>query len=376
MAPVLWTFAGVLSLKDLAIDAGDAQWNKTSNGWPDELSLRHWGKMMVAVKTERKLKKMLIFVDNAAIHMDLEIAALFAKNNIVLLGLIPSGTSKMQPLDKLFFGPVKRMFPTIASEHGLAREYCTVAQIFKLCVDKMEATAAKRKSSVLASAFKQCGLYPFNPDIFSDKAFGESDFRLGIKKGDAAVLKAREVGLLESEAVVEAHTFEALSKAEQKLGALADAKRAARLASAKVGDTTIDKDGALKRSVFTSISWHEAAVADQAAKAKVISDTADRVAARAAKALVTTAEKKARSEAFQIRVAEGKKKKEEKAAAKLLKNIGTAPPLVTEADVFDMFDDQEPAAPAPKAGKKTARAPAEAGNQYAKTFVAKKARLV
>jgi hypothetical protein len=48
---------------------------------------------MVEVEIKRGLGKMPIFVDDSDIYTDLEVAALFAKHNIVRLGPIPFAKS-------------------------------------------------------------------------------------------------------------------------------------------------------------------------------------------------------------------------------------------------------------------------------------------
>jgi len=144
LCPTLWTFAGTLSKTDMCAGAPGDYWNKTANGWPDVKTVRAWAKIMVDEKAKRSLKQMLIVVDNAAIHMDLQIASLFRANNIVLLGMIPSATSKMQPLDKLFFAPIKKAkIPTIASRLGCVRSFATIAKLFHMAVEEMEESARK-----------------------------------------------------------------------------------------------------------------------------------------------------------------------------------------------------------------------------------------
>ncbi len=100
--------------------------------------------MMVEVEIKRGLGKMPIFVDDSDIYTDLEVAALFAKHNIVLLGPIPFAKSKMQLLDVTFFCILTGMCRSVADAHGLSRENSTVAGIFKLCADKLQAISNRK----------------------------------------------------------------------------------------------------------------------------------------------------------------------------------------------------------------------------------------
>ena len=369
LGPILWTFKGVENAKDLASGAPNSYWQKTHNGWPDQSTLRHWGKLMIKTKNERALEKMLIFVDNAAIHCDLELCAELAANKIVLLGLVPSSTSKTQPLDKAFFGSIKAKFPGMASKKGLVRSYATVATIFEMCLDEMDASAFKAGSSVLASGFRQTGLWPWNPKIHGDESFAPSDLRLGIKAGDEAVKKAAERGKAASIDLIQAVIDAEQPEGVQKLQALADAKRAARLAVAAGTGTTaegpIDGAGFVKRALYTSVSFHEE-VSKKAAAEEAAKKAAKLAAvARSASAAARRAEKVARSDAFKAKTAASKLKKEAEIAAKALK----------AAEMAAKKAAPPPQIPPPPAnvGKKRARAPSPDDDPYARAF-AKRAR--
>ena len=83
MLPTVWTFPGVQSIKDLAAGcSADSHWQKTTNGWPDSVTFQLWGKLMVAEKNRRNLSKVLIYVDNAHVHADLELCAMLAKDEV------------------------------------------------------------------------------------------------------------------------------------------------------------------------------------------------------------------------------------------------------------------------------------------------------
>lgn len=358
MGPIMWTFKGVMSQKDLAKGAPNSYWQKTSNGWPDQVTLRAWGDLMISEKKERGLAKMLIFVDNAAIHCDLELCAKLAANKITLLGLIPSATSKVQPLDLKFFGGVKAKMPVIASRLGIFRCYSSVAELFELCVAELEKSASKGRTSVLAAGFKAAGLVPWNPDIHGDASFAASDLRLGIKKGDAAVKAATARGEAVSQQIIDEVVFSHQPEGVQKLTALADAKRAARLAAAKGTGTTdegaIDGHGSVLRAVYTSVAFQQAA-ADKLAAAEASKVAAKLTAdARAAAAAANRARDAERSANHKAKLAEGKAKREAAAAAKAAKAAEKA----------------AKAAPPPKpVAKRKAKGPVVDDDAYARPYV-------
>lgn len=307
IGPILFTFKGVLSTKDLANNAPRSYWNKTANGWPDEVTLRMWGDLMIAEKKARKLAKMLIFVDNAALHCDLELCANLAANNITLFGLIPSATSKQQPLDKAFFGSIKAKIPGIAARLGLVRSYATIAQIFEVAVKEMEDTASRKGMSALSHGFRATGIYPWNPAVHTDKSFAPSDARLGIKKGDASIKAAAELGKAAAQSIIAAAVFATSPEGSKKLDELAAKKRAARLALAagtgKTPEGDIDEFGTVHRPLYTSTIFHEQVAAKAAAAAAADKNAKAKAAQRAAAAAAKKADKEQRSAAFKAKVA-------------------------------------------------------------------------
>lgn len=316
---------------------------------------------MVQEKIKRGLDKMLIFVDNAAIHMDLEVAELFMANKITMLGFIPSATSKQQPLDKLFFGPIKSKMPGMALELGLPRSYATVARIFERCVEAMERTAQQKGTSVLSSSFRLTGLCPWDPSVHDDASFAPSDLRLGIRKDDQAIRDATARGKRQSgkvlEDVVSAHLPESLAK----IKVLADAKRAARLAAAKgtgvAPDGEIDEGGFLKRQLFTSTSFHEAVAAKAAAQEAIERERKEKRLQREAAAAKARIDQAARSAAYQQKLAVSKAERIAANAAKAAKRAAKEARRQTPM----------PVAVAPKA-KKAARRDEDVPNVYAKLY--------
>jgi hypothetical protein len=317
MGPSLWTFKGFESKKDLAVGAPDAYWQKTANGWPDEVTIRAWGAIMVKEKIKRGLVKMLIVCDNASIHMDLELAALFRQNDIVLVGMIPSATSKQQPLDKKFFGPIKAKLPTLAARLGVVREYSTVAYLFYTAVKEMEEAASRKGRSVLQSGFAETGLYPFSPDVFTDADFAPSDARLGIQAGDKAIDDAKARGEVYASQVVAQVLSDSQPAAVKKLAERAAAEKAARDALVEKGPRPADASEFAQRSVFTSSSFQDFMAAKQ--EAKVVDEAARKAtaAARAAKAEANKADHKKRKELYEAKKMAWAVAREAKNAAKL-----------------------------------------------------------
>ena len=222
--PNVWSFAKGIRPRESLLDGDDtAIAVRTSNGWADESTFWHWAEMVVRIKKERNLEKLLIFVDNAAIHTNIDVAALFVENKIELFGLIPSATGYQQPLDVCFFGGFKPKVEAIATQNSTLRTYASMAGLSKLAIDEMVATATANGTSVLAQGFKMTGIYPFNPNVFSERQFQASDVATGLSPGDeaikAAVLRGDAAGKILLEEIIsriDSSTAKVLNNMAQK----------------------------------------------------------------------------------------------------------------------------------------------------------------
>jgi hypothetical protein len=167
MAPILWTVKGSedqLAPNDYLIGTKlRSRVNRTHNGWPDTNTVIIWAHMMVEHKKERGLEKMLIFCDNAGIHFNDEVNALFASNNIMLFGLIPASSGYTQPLDLKHFGLVKPKLESLALKDGVLLTPFNIAYYYEIACVQLEENARKHKRSVLSAGFHDAGIYPFNP---------------------------------------------------------------------------------------------------------------------------------------------------------------------------------------------------------------------
>jgi len=88
----LFTFSGVEENKDMCKGAPNSMWQRTPDGWADATTWVLFAHELVAEKKRRGLKKILLFVDNAKIHLSFAVIRLFVDNDIQLFGLIPAGT--------------------------------------------------------------------------------------------------------------------------------------------------------------------------------------------------------------------------------------------------------------------------------------------
>jgi hypothetical protein len=373
MLPLLWTYAGKQSLRNMQEGCTRSLWNKTEDGWPDETTWAMWAHMLIAEKKKRGLAKMLIFVDNHAAHTDPVVTSMLAKENILLFGLLPACTGRQQPLDLKFFGPLKQCYRKLAVEMGEALTDFSVARLVEAAVQKMEKKAADKGGpggcSILAPGFRDAGLVPFNPGIFTEESFAASDALLGLHKAHPAVEKAKKTGEAMSKVVVEQAllaTKPGLAGALGKLAAAQQEERKARLGAAYV-DVSVQAEVA--KTFYSSELWAQQQLDAQETKDKEEAEKKARIEERKVRAEANKAAEAAKSAAFKIKRAEGAKRKAEKEALRIQKqqlkaDAAKAPKAVAAKPAAAAKAPQgkkraaagQPERAAPPAGKKAKRA--------------------
>lgn len=92
------------------------------------------------------------------------------ENGIHLLTLPPHSTHKMQPLDRAYFKPLKSAFNAVADSFMVAHpgRRITLYDMASLTGLAFLRTALPEKA---VHGFKTCGLYPFDPNVFTDQDF-------------------------------------------------------------------------------------------------------------------------------------------------------------------------------------------------------------
>lgn len=364
--PLLWTFAGgTIEKFDMTTDASTSYWQRTENGWPDKATMRAWGKIVVEEMERRGLKKLLIFVDNAEIHTDIELRDLFRRHKVTLVGLIASGTGFQQPCDK-FFAILKAKIPSIARRLQRIHSYKTIAGITSKAVDEIQAAADSKGLSIGTKPFRICGIFPLDESVFTDADFAPSDARLGLSKASPEVAAARALGHAQSAEVVSRALALHLPDAREGLAdAAAKAKEAREKAVGK------SKGSFEERSVYTSELFHAKKVSTADAKAAEEA----RLDAVRAKRLENKAKRVEEREAIEERKAARAALKEAKEAAAAARKAAPASAASSgkKRARSEVEADPESDAVGGKAKKKRRLpAPKSHENMYKKVYVPKK----
>lgn len=95
-------------------------------------------------------------------------------NNIIMLSLPPHGSHRIQPMDVSFYGPFKAAYKNecnlfMKTQLGRKITQNDIASLFRKAFQKI-ATVPKAEAG-----FASTGIYPLNPDVFTDEDFLAAD---------------------------------------------------------------------------------------------------------------------------------------------------------------------------------------------------------
>lgn len=116
----------------------------------------------------------LLILDNHESHLSIEALNLAKAFGVTVLTLHPHTTSKLQPLDVGLNGPFK-VFYNNAVDSWMLRHPGSSMTIYTVAECVGEAYARAMTPINITAAFKKCGIFPYNPDIFTDLDFLPSD---------------------------------------------------------------------------------------------------------------------------------------------------------------------------------------------------------
>lgn len=142
----------------------------SKNGWIDQDIFLKWLEHFVKMCSPSKENPHLIILDGHHSHKTLAAIDYCTDNGIHLLTLPPHSTHRMQPLDRTYFKPLKSAFNGLADSFMVAHpgRRITVYDMAGLTGTAFLKTALSEKA---VHGIKACGLYPFDPNVFSAKDF-------------------------------------------------------------------------------------------------------------------------------------------------------------------------------------------------------------
>uniref|UniRef100_A0A2H1VRL1 SFRICE_011313 n=1 Tax=Spodoptera frugiperda TaxID=7108 RepID=A0A2H1VRL1_SPOFR len=116
----------------------------------------------------------LLILDNHESHLSIEALDLAKKSGVTILTLHPHTTAKMQPLDVGLNAPFK-VYYNSAIDSWMMRNPGKPMTIYNIAECVGVAYARAMTPMNIFAAFKKCGIFPFDPEIFTDIDFMPSE---------------------------------------------------------------------------------------------------------------------------------------------------------------------------------------------------------
>jgi hypothetical protein len=145
------------------------------NGWTDEFLCTQWfEKCFIPQATAKNTsgKPILLIFDGHGSHLTEEIHQLALLHNIHLFCLPAHTTHRLQPLDVGVFGPLAtamaRQCDQVLQDTGAEIPVQDFVKEYMLARDEAF------KAETIEKAFKNSGIRPLNPDIFSEADYAPS----------------------------------------------------------------------------------------------------------------------------------------------------------------------------------------------------------
>lgn len=140
------------------------------SGWMNTDAFVQYLRHFIKYTSPSNRVPVLLIVDNHSSHTSLEAINLCRESGVIMVGLPPHTTHRLQPLDVGFFGPLKTFYSQacdnfLVNNPGKSITDKDVGQLFGKAYIKAGTIGNAVKS------FAKCGIEPFDPDVFSDADF-------------------------------------------------------------------------------------------------------------------------------------------------------------------------------------------------------------
>jgi len=166
---------GRTEMPDDYLPRGALIFYRTPAGVDSEIML-DWARSYLKETEElRRTGKTMVIFDGYASHLSLRVLNLF-RDACVIVYALPSHSSHLtQPLDVTVFGPMKeRAKKTVSTDINNPLNAASKFTVYTACEVICTAYNLAMTPSNIKAGFQKTGIYPLNPDVFSDKTFGVS----------------------------------------------------------------------------------------------------------------------------------------------------------------------------------------------------------
>ena len=144
------------------------------NGWMTGELFLAWLKHFVTYVVPNPDNKVLLLMDGHSSHKSYEVVKYARENGVVLMCFPPHCTHRLQPLDVVFYGPLKTYFNQETTKWLKNHPGRTVTQ-FQISALLNAAYGKAATAGIATNGFLKTGLVPLNPEIFPDHLYAPAD---------------------------------------------------------------------------------------------------------------------------------------------------------------------------------------------------------
>ena len=172
--PPLFVFPRVRIDNDLKKDApAGSIFDGQPSGWITKDGFLKWLNLFVERVNPTEKEPILLILDGHASHKDLEVITFAKDHHIHMLSLPPHTSHRLQPLDRTVMKPFKNAYHEACSLW--MRQYPNIKISLKDIAGLVGVAFSKICRMELAkSGFACAGIFPLNPNVFSDLDFAPS----------------------------------------------------------------------------------------------------------------------------------------------------------------------------------------------------------
>lgn len=159
----------------------------SDNGWINERLFFEWLQHFTESAKPSVEEPVLLILDNHASHISYDIYKHCKANHIHMLSLPPHTSHRMQPLDVMFYGPLKAAYKKECDSFMKSHlaEKITPYDVASLFSKAYSNVASISKGE---SGFRATGIFPFNSNVFTDEDFLPAE----LLQGESVVIQDNE----------------------------------------------------------------------------------------------------------------------------------------------------------------------------------------
>lgn len=140
------------------------------SGWMKETHFVDYLKHFVSHVRCSKTKPVLLLLDNHDSHLSIEGLNYSKENGITILSFPPHCSHKLQPLDRSVYGPLKKYISS-AFDSWMVKNHGKTMTIYEIPELVKQALPLAATPNNITAGFMVSGIYPFNPNIFTNIDF-------------------------------------------------------------------------------------------------------------------------------------------------------------------------------------------------------------